>query len=562
MVNSRSRRIPLLLLVVPLLLAGFALKGSLPRGEIVSDYDSCTDIVVGRLASADGSVITSHTGCCAECRVHVVPAADWPAGSLAPVPYGLQDVRTPLDHYGDVLGHVPQVDHTYAYFHTGYSQMNEHQLAIGESTLSQREELKVDRGSGEQIMTIEQAQLFALQRCTEAREAVELIGSLVSEYGFLPSCGPESEALCIADTKEVWIFEVFSVGPGWERASGQPGAIWAAQRVPDDHVAVVPNWSVIKEIDPDDHENFMVSHNYLQAAIDRGWYDPASGRPFIWQEAYSPLPREWAVGRFWLFFTTFAPNSGPWPDKRLHGAHTSYDAYHQYIEPLSLYPFSIKPERPVSVEDVIAFQRSVFPGTIYDMTADLDWQIPDGRGGMELSPLATPFPTRAMRELLDITYRRMVSRGGYGMVAQLRDWLPDPIGGVYWFYLDNQHVSTYVPIYAGVRDTHPLYQVWNPDEFSEDSARWAIDFVDNLLYLRWQNAIEDLRAARDPLEARFFDEQERIDAEALELYRRDPDLARDFLTRYTLGTMEETVELYRNLRRLLITKYTNNRQGM
>ncbi len=565
MKRARSFRgsfpIPVVLLLALMLLAGFSMECPAPQLEIQPDFDSCTDIVVGKLASVDGSVITSHTGCCAECRVHVVPAMDWPAGSMAPVHYGLQNVRTPLDDHGEVLGYIPQAEHTHAYFHTGYPQMNEHQLAIGESTMSQRDELKLDLGEGGQIMTIEQAQLFALQRCTRARDSVELIGSLMDEYGFLPSCGPESEALCIADPEEAWIFEVFSVGPGWERDSGRPGAIWAAQRVPDDHIAIVPNWSVIKRIDPDDHDNFIVSANYMQDAIDRGWYDPDSGEPFIWQEIYAPLPREWAVSRFWLFFSTFAPDSGDWPDRGLHNPHSGYDAYHQYVEPLSLYPFSIKPDEPVSVQDVIAFQRSVFPGTIYDMTADLDWQVPDGQGGLKLSPLATPFPTRPMRELLDITWRRMVSRGGYGMVAQLRDWLPDPIGGVYWFYLDNQHVSTYVPIYAGATDTSPLYQVWDPDEFSEDSARWAIDFVDNLLHLRWQDAIRDLHGMRDPLEARFFEEQSRIDEEALELYLSDPERAREFMTRYSIGTMEETVEMYRTLRNLLITKYTNNRQG-
>jgi len=130
--------------------------------------DSCTDIIVGKDASVDGSVITSHTGCCPECRVHVVPAQTFKKGTQAPVYYGLQDVKKPLHEYGKVIGHIPQVEKTYAYFHTGYPQMNEHQLAIGESTLSQRDELKVDYGWGKQIMTIEQAQLFALQRCKTA----------------------------------------------------------------------------------------------------------------------------------------------------------------------------------------------------------------------------------------------------------------------------------------------------------------------------------------------------------------------------------------------------------
>jgi len=167
-----------------------------------------------------------------------------------------------------------------------------------------------------------------------------------------------------------------------------------------------------------------------------------------------------------------------------------------------------------------------------------------------------------MRELLDITWRRMVSRGGYGMVAQVRGWLPDPIGGVYWFYLDNQHVSTYVPIYAGVQEISPLYKNYDPDKFSEDSARWAIDFVDNLLYLRWQEAIKDLRAVRDPIEAEFFEKQASIDAKALELYKKDPKQAKKFLTDYTRSSMEKIVKMYKDLRNFLITKYTNNKLGL
>jgi len=532
------------------------------QGYPDSADDSCTDIIVGKLASVDGSVITSHTGCCQECRVHVVPANTYKKGAMAPIYYGLQNVRTPLHDYGEILGYIPQVEKTYAYFHTGYPQMNEHQLAIGESTLSQKKELQVSRETGKQIMTIEQAQLFALQRCKTARSAIKLITSLVEKYGFLPSCGPESEALCIADPNEAWVLEVFSVGPNWDPESGELGAIWAAQRVPDDHIVVVPNWSIIKEIKLSKPIEFMASKNYKQIAINYGWYDPKSGDPFIWQKVYSPIPREWAVSRLWLFFSTFAPNFKEWPDKKLTHPYKSFDAYHQYLEDLSIYPFSIKPEKKVSVQDVIEFQRSVFEGTIYDMTSDYDWFVPDGKGGLKKSPLTTPFPTRDMRELLDIVYRRMVSRGGYGMVAQLRGWLPAPIGGIYWFYLDNQHVSTYAPIYAGVQEISPLYKTYDPDKFKENSARWAIDFVDNLLYLKWQEAIKDLRAKRDPLEKSFFDERDAVDQKALELFKKDPKKAKEFLTKYSNERMRKIVEMYKELRNELITKYTNNKQGL
>ena len=508
----------------------------------------CTDIMVGKNASVDGSQMTSQTGSCEECRVHVVPAMTYEEGATAAVYWGLQDVRKPLREYGEVIGEIPQVEKTNAYIHTGYPHINEHQLAIGETTLSQKSELRVYKDLAHQIMTIEQAQAFALQRAETAREALDIVTSLVETYGFLPSCcgkDADGEALLIADTEEMWVLEVFSVGMDWTRESAKPGAVWAAQRVPDDHMMIVGNASRIREIDLDHPETYRASSNYLQVAIDHGWYDPAGGRPFVWQEAYAPPPTEGNMNRIWWFHKTFAPN---------------LKKYHTF-DPISYYPFSIKPEKKVSVQDVIAFQRSFFEGTIFDMTTDLDWLVPDGRGGMKKSPLTTPFPTKDMRELLDITWRRAVSQGGYGMVAQLRDWLPDPIGGVYWFYLDNQHISTYVPIYAGVQEISPLYETYDPDNFSESSARWAIDFVDNLLYLKWQDAMDDLRKHRDPLENRFLEEQSTIDKKALELYEKDPELANAFLTDYTRTSMEEVVELYRELRSLLITKYTNNKQG-
>lgn len=522
--------------------------------------DACTDIVVGKKASVDGSVITSHTGCCHDCRVYVVPAQTFKKGEMAPVYFRWCDAKRPCGDLGQALGYIPQVEKTYAYFHSGYPHMNEHQLAIGETTTFQKKELEVEIGQGKQIMSIEMATVFALQRCKTARGAVKLITSLVEEYGFLPSAGPNSETLCIADPEEAWALEVFSVGKDWTPESGKLGALWAAQRVPDDHATIVPNWSVIKEIDLSQPDYFMASENYKQVAIDHGWYDPKSGKPFIWQEAYTPIPKEWAINRLWVFYSTVAPHLKEWPDKKLTSPFKGYDAYHQDIEPISIYPFSVKPEKKLSVQDVIAFQREVFEGTIYDMTADVDWLIPDGKGGFKKSPLTNPFPRKDMRELLDITWRRMISMGGYGMVAQLRSWLPDPVGGVYWYYVDNQYISTYVPIYAGVQKISPYYKTYNPDKFSEDSIKWVIDFVDNLLHLKWQEAIKDLRAVRDPLEAGFFENQASIDAQALELYKKDPRKAQQFLTDYTLSNMEKIVKMYKKLRNLLISKYTNNKE--
>lgn len=530
----------------------------------VPEAHGCTIIAAGKKATADGSVLISHTDTGPDSRIYYVPGKTFRAGEPAPVYWGIQDAGLSLMDDGEVLGYIPQVRKTYGYFHSAYSHMNEVQLGIAESTTAQRPELVCTREEGKQIMTIEQAMIFALQRCDKAREAVLLIGDLMIRYGFLPSSGDGSETLVIADTDEAWVLEVFGVGNGWEPGTGRPGAIWAAQRLPDDQATMVPNWSIIKEINAGDKSRFLVSDNYMKEAVDRGWYDPASGKPFIWQEAYSPLPEEYATSRFWLFYSTFMPGLKQWPDRKLDPSnpYKGMQPYYQVVEPLSIYPFAAVPEKKISVQDVIAFQRSTFEGTIYDMTSYPEWLVPDGKGGYEKSPLATPFPGSEMRKLIKQTYRRPVARhrGHYGMVMQLRDWLPDAIGGVYWVYLDNPYFSPYVPIYAGNLSVAETYNIYDPEKYDERSARWAIDFVDNLANLQFRDIAADVRAVRDPFENEIFAGQEKTEKEALEMYKKDPASARKFLTDYSDGKMNRVTEMFLELRNQIITRYTNNRE--
>lgn len=524
---------------------------------------ACTIIAVGKKASADGSVIISHTDNGPDSRIFVVPGKTYEAGAKAPVYWGIKDASLPLNDDGEILGYIPQVEQTYKYFQSAYSHVNEFQLGIGESTTAQRGELVCTRENGGQIMTIEQAQIFALQRYKKAKNAVKFIGDLMTEYGFQPSSGDGSETLVIADIDEIWVFEVFGVGPDWTQDNGKPGAIWAAQRIPDETAAMIPNWSIIKEIDADDTDNFMVSENYIQEAIDRGWYDPSSGRPFVWQDAYAPLPVEYATGRFWLFYQTFAPNFREWPDRFLNGnPYKGLIPYFQIVEPLSIYPFSVKPEKKISVQDIIAFQRSTFEGTIYDMTAGPEWLVHDGDSGFEKSPLATPFPGSDLRKLLKMTYRRPVARhrGHYGMVLQLRDWLPNEIGGVYWVYLDNPYFSPYVPIYAGNLSVAEAYKTYDPNMYDENSARWVIDFVDNLANLKFQKIAEDVKLVRTPFEAEIHKNQKSIEKKALKLYKKNPTAAQEYLTSYSNGLMNDVTKMFINLRNEIITNYTNNHE--
>ncbi|MCK5028500.1 MAG: C69 family dipeptidase [Bacteroidales bacterium] len=525
---------------------------------------ACTVIAVGKKASADGSIIISHTDTGPDSRIFVVPAQTFKPGEKAPVYWGIQDADRALNDDGIILGYIPQVEKTFKYFQSAYSQVNEYQLGIAESTTAQRDELICMQGEGKQIMSIEQAQIFALQRYKNAREAVQFIGNLMIEYGFIPSSGDGSETLVIADTEEAWVFEVFGVGHGWDPASGKPGAIWAAQRLPDDQATMIPNWSIIKQINAADKENFMVSENYMQEAIDRGWYDPNSTMPFIWQEAYAPNAAvEYATSRFWLFHQTFVPNLKEWPNRFPEGdPYKGIQPYFQYVEPISIYPFSVKPEKKISAQDVIAFQRSTYEGTIYDMTYDPTWIVPNGNGGYEKSPLATPFPNSDLRKLLKITYRRPVARhrGHYGMVLQLRDWLPNEIGGVYWVYLDNPYFSPYIPIYAGNLSTHESYQTYDPNKYSEKSARWAIDFVDNLANLKFQSIAEDVRKVRTPFETKMFENQKALEDEAMKLYKKDPKAAQEYLTNYSNGLMNDVTQMFLDLRNQIITDYTNNHE--
>ncbi len=529
-----------------------------------SNIVPCTIIAVGKKASADGSVLISHTDTGPDSRIFYVPGKTYKSGEMAPIFWGIQDATLPLYNDGRILGYLPQVEKTYGYFQSAYSHINEYQLGIAESTTAQRDELIVTLETGKQIMTIEQAMIFALQRFKKAKDAVQFIGDLLTKYGFLPSSGDGSETLVIADTEEAWVFEVFAVGPGWTPESKKPGATWAAQRLGDDQATMIPNYSIIKEINTNDKQNFMVSANYMQDAIDRGWYNPASGKPFIWQEAYTPLPEEYATSRFWLFYHTFMPNLKNWPDRMLDptNPYKGMQPYYQVVEPLSLYPFSATPEKKISVKDIIAFQRSTFEGTIYDMTSYPEWLVPDGKGNYVKSQLATPFPGSDMRKLIKQTYRRPVARhrGHYGMVCQLRSWLPNEIGGVYWVYLDNPYFSPYIPIYAGNLSVAETYNIYDPNKYEEKSARWAIDFVDNLANLKFQEIIKEVRAVRDPFESEIFAKQNQIEKEAETLYKKNPKEARQFLTNYSNGLMNKVTEMYHGLRDTIITKYTNDKE--
>jgi dipeptidase len=242
--------------------------------------------------------------------------------------------------------------------------------------------------------------------------------------------------------------------------------------------------------------------------------------------------------RLYMFYSRFCSSSMKW----------------RIWNPLSYYPFSAPPDKKLSVADAMSFSSSTLVGTVWDPTAYDAWMIPDGKGGMVRSPFTQDVPQKEIRQLLGIRWSYSPSGGSYGMIAQLRGWLPDEIGGVYWFTVEQRQLSVYVPIYAGVTKINPIYSKFNTEVFQPDSARWAIKFAQSLVYLRYQDGLKILKAATDPLQASFLDEQAATDAAALALYQVDRAKADQFLTDYTWQAMDKVMQTYVDLRYVLIQK--------
>jgi dipeptidase len=501
--------------------------------------NGCMDVMVGKDATVDGSVITSHTvdgWYDSDLNIRVISGQKFPKGAMVDVYWGL--IREELDQ-PKKIGEIPQVEQTYTYFHDAYSHANEHQVLIGETT----------------IVTIEQLAAFALQRTDTARDAIQEMGRLAEQYGFLPSCAAMGECLTVTDPLEGWVFEIFSVGVAWDPVNfdeNNPdtfGAVWAAQRVPDDEVVCVPNISRIRVIDLTAPDYFMASDNYEQCAINHGIavYDTSGN--FIWQESYTPALGGWSLSSEWVRIRLHLVYSWAAPSME-------WDPYKE----TQTYPFSIKPEKKVSVQDVINLQRSTLTGTVFDMEANPAWLVPGPEGTVVKSPFATPFPGRDLRKLLNIPYHRPAARQGcsFGVVTQARNWLPDPIGGIIWFYFDNPNTSIHVPIYVGVQEIPSSWTTFNRSQFSLEADRWAFMLADDLVNRRYQDAIQDLKAVRDPLQAEFFANQEAVEKKALELYNEDPMKAKQYLTEYTHEVMAKATKAYWDLNWELIAKYTNN----
>ena len=468
---------------------------------------ACTSMLVTKGASADGSLIVTYT-CDAEThgRLKYLQAADHAPGERA---------RN---------GKVKQVAHTYGMM--GY--INEHQLVIAETTTIGRKELGNRKGK----LQYEDLIKLALQRAKTARGAIKVMADLVLEYGYRGM----GESFSIADKEEGWIMELIGPGPGGK------GAPWVALKVPDGYVSCFANGSRIGEFPLDDPENCLYSKNVISLAIEKGYYDPQSGKPFRFCDAYLPVDaerRRYTATRVWSVFRRAAPSQEFSSD------------YHRGKANAQPYPLWIKPDKKLTVPDVCALMRDHFEGTEYDMNT-----------GTAAGPYGCPKRWRPMTFEVDDTqyaWERPIStqQTAFSFVSQSRNWLPDPIGGLMWYGMDDTYTTCYFPLYCAITEVPKSLTKGNLQEFSWDSAWWVFNFVANIANLKYCYMIQDIQKVQKQIESDFFELQPIVEKTALQLYKTNPELMIRYLTNYSVTQGEMVVDRWRRLGEELLCKYND-----
>lgn len=477
---------------------------------------ACTGLLVGKKASADGSVMISYAADSHTLygELYRWSAATWPKGSMLEVREW--DTNKPL-------GKIPQVEQTYSVV----GNMNEHQVAITESTFGGRPELVDTTG----VMDYGSLIYIALQRSKSAREAIGVMTGLVKEHGYYSS----GETFSIADKNEAWVMEMIGKGPG------NKGAVWVAIRIPDDCISAHANQSRIQQIPFDDKENCMYSPDVVSFAREKGYFS-GKDKDFSFQKAYCPYDFSALRGceaRVWSFFRKYD---------------NTMDKYTEFIkgdpskEPMPLY---VKPNRLLTVQDVQNGMRDHFEGTDLDMTKDA------GAGSYKV-----PYRWRPMTFKVDgetYTNERAIAtqQTGFVIVPQMRNWLPDAIGGILWFGVDDADMAVFTPLYCSITQAPECYRVGNGDmmNFSWTSAFWIHNWVANQAYGKYSYMIKDIRKVQQELENGYKETIPAIDKAASELYAKDPAEAVRFLTWFSTTTADEATARWKKLGEYLLVKY-------
>ncbi|MBM4062404.1 MAG: dipeptidase [Planctomycetes bacterium] len=503
----------------PIALAlGSLLYAALPAQDPgkYGEWDACTSIMVSRSATTDGSTMITYSADAPFLpRLLLVPGGEHEPGATVDVT-GWEDAR--------VRGRIAQARKTWGVV----GLINERQVAIGETTTGGRRELQNPDG----LLDYDALILLALQRAATAREAIDAIDALAAAHGYRSS----GETFAIADPNEVWVMELLGRGPG------QKGVLWVAARVPEGHLTVSANQSRILAFPRNDPENWRCSPDVVDFAAAKGWYDPARDGEFRWRDVYHPdldvVGRRVCATRVWSIYRRAAP-SQHFPDEWHRGAEGAED-----------YPLFVKPDRKLSVRDVMALMRDHYQGTPYDMTR-----------GVAAGPFGSPYRFRGVTwKHGEHTYcwERPISsqQAGFVMLAQCRGWLPDAVGGIYWFTPDDAYTSVFLPLYCGTSTLPEPYRHGDYQRFAWDSAWWAFNLVSNLTYDRWSRIFPEVLEAQRAHEDHYLARQAAIDATAKGL-ADDPAALRRYLTDLTVATGERLVADWKDLAMRILTRHVD-----
>lgn len=479
---------------------------------------ACTNFIVGKKASADGSVIVSYS---ADSYGMFGYLCHFPAAQHAP---GIMRDIYDWDS-GKYLGKIKEAKQTYNVI----GNMNEFQVTIGETTFGGRPELVDSTG----IMDYGSLIYVALQRSRTAKEAIKVMTDLVKEYGYYSS----GESFSIADPNEAWIMEMIGKGPGVK------GAVWVAVRIPDDCIAAHANQSRIHKFDMNDKENCLYSPDVISFAREKGYFSGVN-KDFSFADAYCPLDfsgLRFCEARVWSFYNMFSKSTGQ-----------SYLSYIQgdSKEPMPLY---VKPDNKVSVRDIQHAMRDHYEGTALDITKDMGagcFQMP-----YRLSPLTFNVDGQEYFNERPIS----TQQSAFVFVSQMRSTLPDAIGGVLWFGLDDANMTVFTPVYCNTDKVPYPYQQKNGDcvTFSWDSAFWIYNWVADMIRPRYNLMVEDMRTVQNTLEDTYAQSQEGIESAALKLYQQNPAKAKEYLTNYTHMTAQTAVDSWKKLGEFLIVRYND-----
>ena len=487
---------------------------------------ACTNFLVGKDASVDGSTMISYAADSYALYgfLHFVPAADHPEGAVREV----KDWDT-----GKPLCTIPQVAHTY----NVVGNMNEHQLAIGETTWGGRPELESGEG-------IDYGSLIyiALERCKTAREAIKCMTDLVAEYGYASS----GETFSIADPNEVWLMELIGKG------KVEKGAVWVATRIPDDCIAAHANQARFTTINFKDKENWMWSKDVVKFARKQGYYTGKKDEDFNFQEAYAPYDFSGLYvceARVWSFFRKFSNDMDKYFD--FASGKTFVETGGKYAgERMPLY---IKPKHKVNAQELKDCMRDQYEGTPLDIT-----QGPD----------AGPWNSKLRYGSLGFQYDSVqywferpiaTQQTAWSFVAQMRGYEGANAGGIFWFGVDDAASTVYVPMYSTITEVPECFQEGNGDlyTYSPTSAWWTYNIVANWAYTKYSAMLPDIKKVQAAWEDKFNSQVAAIDAQVAVM---DKEKATEFLTKYSCAQAQESTAAWKELGIYLFVKYLDGQE--